>query len=56
MEKERYGDECKCETCGYEPLKHFEKCPNCNSESYHITTKESEINRKEEVRETWRLG
>jgi len=27
---------CKCENCGYEPLKHFEECPKCKSEAFHI--------------------
>jgi hypothetical protein len=28
---------CKCENCGFYPLKHFEECPKCNSSSYHLT-------------------
>lgn len=26
---------CECENCGLYPLKHFEKCPKCGSESFH---------------------
>lgn len=26
---------CECENCGHFPLKHFEKCPHCHSESFH---------------------
>jgi lipopolysaccharide biosynthesis regulator YciM len=36
LSKERQKDECVCE-CGYKTLKHFERCPKCNSEAYHTT-------------------
>jgi len=26
---------CECESCGYHPLKHLERCPYCNSEAFH---------------------
>lgn len=26
---------CKCESCGYYPLRHLETCPKCGSEAFH---------------------
>lgn len=37
-------DICVCEnpSCGEPELKHFETCPNCGSEAYHLTIKSYE--------------
>ena len=41
-------DECMCENCKYSPLKHFECCPKCESEGFHITIKiDKKIKEKE---------
>lgn len=43
--------ECECENCGNYPLKHFEKCPKCFSESFHkVIFKEGEKEKDEETR------
>jgi hypothetical protein len=38
LSEERMKDVCKCESCNFEPLAHFQECPKCHSESYHLTS------------------
>lgn len=33
--EERKNEICICD-CGYYPLKHFEKCPICKCEAFHL--------------------
>lgn len=37
LDEERKLEVCECEDekCGYYPLKHFEKCPQCRSKAFH---------------------
>lgn len=37
LSEERQKEICECEDnkCGYYPLKHFEKCPQCGSKAFH---------------------
>lgn len=36
LEKDCCNHKCECENCGKFPLKHYERCPFCGSESFHI--------------------
>ncbi len=40
-------DVCKCENCGTEPLAHFEECPKCFSEAYHLTIEQGKDDEEE---------
>ena len=37
LSEERQKETCECEICHYYPLKHFQRCPRCRSESFHLT-------------------
>lgn len=47
LDKERLKEICEC-VCGYYPLKHFQRCPKCNSEAFHKVIKK--IN-KDDIKE-----
>jgi len=40
---------CKCEGCGFKPLKHFQRCPKCYSEAWHSIINHN-IKQKAEVK------
>ena len=37
LDEKRKKEWCYCECGCKEKIRHFEKCPNCNSEAFHLT-------------------
>lgn len=42
------NDICECENCKNYPIKHFDKCSICGSESYHKVVIRGEKKKKED--------
>lgn len=49
LDEKRKKEWCYCECGSKEKIRHFEKCPSCNSESFHLTVIQAPEEPEEEV-------